>query len=79
MLARGGQGSNGAEVVEAIGEFDNEDTDVLAGGDEQFDEVIFGGRLVGGEIAHVFAGATEFGDAVDQKGDIFTKDFFDFG
>lgn len=65
MLAGGGKGGDGAEVVEAVGEFDDEDADVFAGGDEEFDEVVFGGGEVGAEVAHVFAGAAEFGDAVN--------------
>ncbi len=71
------EGTEGAEVVEAVGEFDDKNADVLAGGDEEFEEVIAGFWQVFVEIFHAGAGFAEFGDAIDDKGDVFAELVFD--
>ena len=65
--------------MEAVGQFDDQNADVFAGGDEKFDQVVLGGWEVSREIAHVFAGKAELGSAVDQKSDVLAEGSFDFG
>ena len=54
----------GAHVVEAVGEFDEQDTDVLAHGQDELAEVLSLFGAVGLELE-----AGEFGDAVDEAAD----------
>lgn len=79
MLASGGQGGDGAEIVEAVSEFDDKNTNILASGQKEFEQVVFSRWQVGGKVAHIFAGFAKFGDAFDEKSDIFTEGGFDFG
>ena len=79
LLADRRKGSDSAKVVEAVGKFDNEHTNVIAGGDEEFEQIIFGGGKIGGKVAHVLVGFFEFGCAIYKESDIFAKSFFDFG
>ena len=79
LLASGGEGSDGAEVVEAVGEFDDEDADVVAGGDEEFEEIIASGGEVGGKVAHALVGFFELGGAVNHESDVFAEGGFDLG
>lgn len=64
FLLVGGEGGEGAEIVEAIGEFDDEDANVGAEGDEEAEEIVFGLREVGVEVAHVGAEMADFRDSV---------------
>ena len=63
--------------MEAVGEFDDEDADVVAGGNHKAEEVVLSLGEVGVEVVHVFADVAEFSDAVDEESNGFAKFFFD--
>ena len=65
--------------MQAIGELDDEDANVRASGNEEFEQVVFGGGQVSGEILEVAIGFGEFGGAVDEEGDVFAEVGFDLG
>lgn len=79
LLADRRKGSDSAKVMEAVGKFNNEHANVIAGGDEEFEQIIFGGGEIGGKVAHVLVSFFELGCAVNQKSDVFAKSFLDFG
>lgn len=59
--------------MEAVGELDNEDANVVAGGNHEAEEVGFGLGKISVEIAHTGASGTKLGDAVNEAGDGFAK------
>lgn len=63
--------------MEAVGEFNDEDADVVARGNHEAEEVVFGFGEVSVEFVHVFADFAEFGDTVDEEGDGFAEFGFD--
>lgn len=65
--------------MQAVCEFDNKDADVLAGGNEEFKQIVAGFGEILVEILHTGASSAKFGDATNEKGNIFTKGFFDSG
>ncbi len=73
FLFVGGKGGKGAGVMETVGEFDDEDADVVAGGDHEAEEIVFSGGEISVEVLHVFTDLAELGDAVDKKGDRLAK------
>ena len=73
FLAVRREGGKGAEVVEAVGEFDDEDADVGAEGDHEAEEVVTSGGEVGVDVAHIGAGDGEFGHAINEEGDGLAK------
>ena len=80
FLFFGREGGEGADVVEAVGEFDDEDADVVGEGDHEAEEVVAGFGEVGVDVVHAFAGLVEFRDAVHEVGDVvaeFALDVFD--
>ncbi len=50
--------------MEAVGEFDDEDANVVASGNHEAEEVVFGLGQVSVEVVHVFADFAELGDAI---------------
>ena len=77
LLFVGWECGESTSVVEAVGEFDDEDANVVAGGNHEAEEVVFGFGEVGVEFVHVFADFAEFSDAVDEEGDGFAEFGFD--
>lgn len=69
----GRESGESAGVVEAVGELDDEDADVVAGGDHEAEEVILGLGEVSVKGVHVFADLAELGDAVHEEGNRIAK------
>lgn len=76
-LLVGRKSRESAEIVQAVGELDDEDTNVLTGSDEELEEVVGSARKVTLKVAHVGASLAKLGDAINEEGDIFAKLFFD--
>ena len=55
--------------MEAVGEFDDEDANVVSSGNHEAEEVVVGFWEVSVDAVHVFADLAEFGDAVNEEGD----------
>jgi len=77
FLLVGRESREGAGVVEAVGELDDEDADVVAGGNHEAEEVVFCLGEVGVEVVHVFTDFAELGDAIDEEGDRVAELAFD--
>ena len=73
----GRKGGESANVVEAVGEFDDENANVGAEGNEEAKEVVSSFGKVSVEVTHAGTGLADFGDAVDEKGDGFAKFLLD--
>ena len=50
--------------MKTVGELDDKDANILAGSDEEFEQVIGGLGEILIEILHVATGAAELGDAI---------------
>ena len=73
LLALGRQVLEGAHVVQAVGEFDEDDADVVDHGQHHLAEV-FGLRFfAGGEVD-----LADLGDALDDVGDLLAEFLADF-
>ena len=69
----GRESGESAGVVEAVSELDDEDADVVAGGDHEAEEVILGFWQISVEGVHVFADLAELSDTVHEEGDRIAK------
>ena len=72
------QGTERAEIMETVGELNNKDADVLAGSDEEFEEVVASLREIFVEVLHTGTSFAKFSDTVHEEGDVFAKFILDF-
>ncbi len=72
------EGAEGAEIMEAVGEFDDEDADVLTGRDEEFEEVVTSLWEITLEVFHAATGFAEFRDTINEEGDVLAELLLDF-
>ncbi len=63
--------------METVGEFYDENANVVSGCNHETEEVVFCFGEVSIEILHVFADATEFCDAINEKSNRISELFFD--
>lgn len=77
FLFVGRESGESAEVMETVGEFDDEDADISAEGNHEAEEIVAGFGEIGVDVAHAGASGAEFGDAVDEKGNRLAKFAFD--
>ena len=59
------KGGESAEIMKTIGEFNDEDANIRASGNEQTKKVVFGRREIGVNVAHAGTGITELGNTVN--------------
>ena len=51
--------------MKTIGEFNNENADILAGSNEKFQEVVASFWQIFAKVFHTFAGLTKFSNAIN--------------
>jgi len=59
--------------MKTVGEFNNKDTYVLSGGNEEFKKIVARFREVTLEILHAATGFAKFRDAINKEGDVFAE------
>ncbi len=62
--------------METVGKLNNQDANILSGGDEKFEKVVTGLWKIFVEVFHIAAGFAELCDAIYEESDIFAKLFF---
>ena len=63
--------------MQAIGELDNENADVLSGSNQKLQEVVAGFGEVAVEVFHAAAGLAELCYAINKEGDVMAELFLD--
>ena len=69
----------GAEIMEAIGELDDKDTDVIAKSNHQPEEVILGLWEISVNVTHAVASGGEFRNSINEKRDRFAEFLLNVG
>lgn len=76
LLFVGRESGESASVMEAVSELDDENADVVAGGNHETKEIIFCFGEISVEVVHVFANLAEFSNAINEKSNGFAEFFF---
>ena len=76
LLFVGRKGGKSAEIVKAVGKFDNQDANVSTEGDEKAKKIVASFGEIGIDVTHTRASDGKFCDAVDKKSNRFAEFVF---